>query len=154
MNLLNDEKTDFSNEGLILFCEALVSVYKAQISMHRLNGALNRMHVDSWLKPKMTYINRAKILSAQLLATLNAGYDGIFEKIWNKKPGHEAERFNDLLWLANDHIQLDLIYLSRTDENNEKRSRMKKALLNFKPDDPELDLDGMLRFFDFKLEDL
>lgn len=161
MQLMNEEMTDFSEEGLILFAIALENVYAAQLVMERIVRAMDRigkqngpMKLTGWIKDRMKYMNQAKDHSHKLLATLNAGYDDIFARIYNKVPDEAAKRFNDLQWLANDIVKLLLIYMSRTDYSGEKRSRMKKALLNFKPDNPDIDLKGLMEYFNFELEDL
>lgn len=153
MQLFNAEYSDFSKEGILLWAAMLECIYGAQIISARMDRAMRSLRVTGETTKRHRYINQAAKLCRQLEACLSAGYDSLFEKMYDKKPEEGAQRFNDLQFLANDIVRLLLIYLSRVDSDDAKRNKMKKALLNFKPEDATIDLEAMLRFFDFKLEE-
>lgn len=52
--------------------------------------------------------------------------------------------------MANDVVQLLLIYFARSDGDMERKDKMKKALLNFKPI-KEVDLDALMVYYKINL---
>lgn len=60
------------------------------------------------------------------------------------------ERTDFLQAMANDVVELLLIYFARTDGGMQKKQNMKKALLNFKPVNG-IDLDAIMDYYKIKL---
>ena len=52
--------------------------------------------------------------------------------------------------MANDVVQLLLIYFGRSDGDMERKDKMKKALLNFKPI-KEVNLDALMEYYKINL---
>lgn len=152
MKLLNDTNTDLSNEMIVQLAIVLEMVLGAEIICYRCARSFDAINAKGiFFQEKKRSINNARKSIENCISQLEMGFDGMFEKVWNKIPGQQAKRCDAMQWLANDVIKLLLIYYSRADSDIEKRKRMQKALLNFKPDaETSFNLDEMLKYYNIE----
>jgi len=154
MKLLNDKGDDLSNESIVLMAMMLEMAWAMQIVGARALKALDALGVNrSFFHEKQNAFTNSKKYMDLAIKQLDFALDDKFRFIFDRVPEHVKERSNAIQWQANEIIQVLLIMYSRSDSDFAKRERMKKALMNFKPDpDTPVDLDSMMRFFRFKTE--
>jgi len=154
MKLLNEKGDDLSNESIVLMAIMLEMAWAMQIVGAKTLKALDALGVNrSFFHEKQRAFTSARDYMDKTIKQLDFALDDKFQFIFERVPGHYKRRLNAIQWQANEIIQLLLIMYSRSDSDFDKRDRMKKALMNFKPDpDTPVDLDSMMRFFRFKTE--
>lgn len=160
MNIINEKGTDFSVDILVLLGIMLECVWGAEIVAYKVSRMLEQNQdrpeclgfniTNSLFKRKKESIREARTFIQMALARLEKAFDKTFDRVMERE-GEEGLRAGYMQKTANDIVQLLIIYYSRADGDIGKRDRMKKALMNFKPDDNMVDLEGLLKYFDFKI---
>lgn len=151
MELLNEQKTDFSNEVIIQLAICLEAVYAAEIICYKVADTLDRSgYINSLFQKRKQDYRKARTMIQDVISKLEVAFDQTFDNIVYKKDGSERMRAHHVQGTANDLVQLLLIYFARGDGDPEKKDRMKKALLNFKPT-LDIDLDAIMKYYNFKL---
>lgn len=150
MKLLNEDRTDFSNEIMVQLAIMLECTYAAELIAYRVSRDLDNSGIKNTLfQKKKQLFNQARRKTQEIIRDLEVSLDGTFADIQRKN----LEKFDGTDYvhgLANDILQLLLIYYARSDGDPETRKRMKKALANFKPN-PEIDLTELMKYYKFDL---
>ena len=150
MNILNENKVDFSNEIMIQLAIMLEAVYAAEIIGYKVSRTLDTSgFVNSLFQKRKQKFRAGRQKIESLIKDFEVAFDDTFDRII-ARPGEEMLRANHLQLIANDIVQLLLIYHSRGDGNQDKKDQMKKALMNFKPLD-DIDLDAIMKYYKFKV---
>ena len=150
MNILNENKVDFSNEIMIQLAIMLEAVYAAEIIGYKVSRTLDTSgFVNSLFQKRKQKFRAGRQKIESLIKDFEVAFDDTFDRII-ARPGEEMLRANHLQLIANDIVQLLLIYHSRGDGNQDKKDQMKKALMNFKPLD-DIDLDAIMKYYKFKI---
>lgn len=131
---------------------ALYMVYGAQIIINRVTQILDLYRVSKTLfHKKKAQVNDAAAAMKRCVNLLDSSFDGVFNDIWNKVPGEEAERFDSIEWFSHQVIRFMLVFLSRADGNMQKQENMLKALMNFKEDEKmNFDLAELIKIYELK----
>lgn len=150
MKLLNEDNTDFSNEIMVQLAIMLECTYAAELIAYRVSRDLDNSRIKETLfQKKKQLFNRARTKTQEIIRDLEVSLDGTFADIQKRN----FERFGNTDYvqgLANDILQVLLIYYARSDGDPETRKRMKKALANFKPN-PEIDLGELMKYYKFEI---
>lgn len=94
-------------------------------------------------------LNNARRGLQEVIRQLEIAFDESIDQVFvNEK--QLTGQYGAFQKLASDTLQMLLIYHARGEGDQEKRDRMKKALLNFKPEST-IDLDAIMKYYDFKL---
>lgn len=150
MNILNENKVDFSNEIMIQLAIMLEAVYAAEIIGYKVSRTLDSSgFINSLFQKRKQKFRAGRQKIESLIKDFEVAFDDTFDRII-ARPGEEMLRANHLQLIANDIVQLLLIYHSRGDGNQDKKDQMKKALMNFKPLD-DIDLDAIMKYYKFKV---
>lgn len=150
MNILNENKVDFSNEIMIQLAIMLEAVYAAEIIGYKVSRTLDSSgFINSLFQKRKQKFRAGRQKIESLIKDFEVAFDDTFDRII-ARPGEEMLRANHLQLIANDIVQLLLIYHSRGDGNQDKKDQMKKALMNFKPLD-DIDLDAIMEYYKFKV---
>ncbi len=150
MNILNENKVDFSNEIMIQLAIMLEAVYAAEIIGYKVSRTLDSSgFINSLFQKRKQKFRAGRQKIESLIKDFEVAFDDTFDRIISR-PGEEMLRANHLQLIANDIVQLLLIYHSRGDGNQDKKDQMKKALMNFKPLD-DIDLDAIMKYYKFKV---
>lgn len=150
MNILNENKVDFSNEIMIQLAIMLEAVYAAEIIGYKVSRTLDSSgFINSLFQKRKQKFRAGRQKIEGLIKDFEVAFDDTFDRII-ARPGKEMLRANHLQLIANDIVQLLLIYHSRGDGNQDKKDQMKKALMNFKPLD-DIDLDAIMKYYKFKV---
>lgn len=150
MNVLNKTKDDLSNEMMVQLAIVLDAVYAAEIIAYRVAMTMdNNDIVDSLFQKRKQCFRQARQDIEKVIHNLEISFDHTFDDIIGRENGEELMRADLLLARANDVVQLLNIYNCRCDGDWDKRDKMKKALLNFKPN-PEIDLESIRKYYNFK----
>ena len=150
MNILNENKVDFSNEIMIQLAIMLEAVYAAEIIGYKESRTLDSSgFINSLFQKRKQKFRAGRQKIESLIKDFEVAFDDTFDRII-ARPGEEMLRANHLQLIANDIVQLLLIYHSRGDGNQDKKDQMKKALMNFKPLD-DIDLDAIMKYYKFKV---
>lgn len=150
MNILNKDKTDFSAEVLVQLAIMLECVYAAELIAYKVSGTLDRHgYVGTLFQRRKQCLNNARRKVEAIIRDLEVAFDETFDKIAGCQ-GEAMERTDFLQAMANDVVELLLIYFARSDGDMIKKQNMKKALLNFKPV-KNIDLDAIMEYYKIKL---
>ena len=150
MNILNKDKTDFSAEILVQLAIILLAVYAAELIAYKVSGTLDRNgYVGTLFQRRKQCLNNARRKVEAIIRDLEVAFDETFDKIAGCQ-GDAVDRVDFLQAMANDVVELLLIYFARTDGDMVKKQNMKKALLNFKPV-KNIDLDAIMDYYKIKL---
>ena len=150
MNILNKDKTDFSAEVLVQLAIMLECVYAAELIAYTVSGTLDRNgYVGTLFQRRKQCLNNARRKVEAIIRDLEVAFDETFDKIAGCQ-GDAVDRVDFLQAMANDIVELLLIYFARTDGDMQKKRQMKKALLNFKPV-KGIDLDAIMEYYKIKL---
>lgn len=150
MNILNKDKTDFSAEVLVQLAIMLEYVYAAELIAYKVSGTLDRNgYVGTLFQRRKQCLNNARRKVEAIIRDLEVAFDETFDKIAGCQ-GEAMERTDFLQAMANDVVELLLIYFARSDGDMVKKQNMKKALLNFKPV-KGIDLDAIMDYYKIKL---
>lgn len=150
MKLLNDTKNDCSNEVMIQLAISLEAVWAAEIICYRLSATLDALGArGTFFQEKKQALNKARRMIQQTITYLETAFDKTFDDIFTRREGEEAMRTEHIQMLANDLVQLLLIYYARGDGDMDRKDSMKRALLNFKPV-KDIDLDSIMKYYNFK----
>ena len=150
MNILNKDKTDFSAEVLVQLAIMLECVYAAALIAYKVSGTLDRHgYVGTLFQRRKQCLNNARRKVEAIIRDLEVAFDETFDKIAGCQ-GDAVDRVDFLQAMANDVVELLLIYFARTDGDMVKKQNMKKALLNFKAV-KNIDLDAIMDYYKIKL---
>lgn len=150
MKILNERGDDFSMEIILQLAICLHVVYAAEIICYKIARTLDLSgYVKSLFQRRKQSFNKARLGLQDVIKNLEVAFDDTFDKIMFKEAGEENMRQNYLLGAANDLVEFLLIYYSRGDGSQEKKDRMKKALMNFKQTQ-DFDLEAIRKYYDFK----
>ena len=150
MNILNKDKTDFSAEVLVQLAIMLERVYAAELIAYKVSGTLDRNgYVGTLFQRRKQCLNNARRKVEAIIRDLEVAFDETFDKIAGCQ-GDAVDRVDFLQAMANDVVELLLIYFARSDGDMVKKQNMKKALLNFKPV-KNIDLDAIMDYYKIKL---
>lgn len=151
MDIVNKDGSDFSQEVIVQLAICLEAVYAAEIICYRVSDTLDRSgYINSlFQKRKQTY-NKARRMLQDVISNLEVAFDNTFDNIVYKEDGEERMRADHVHGTANDLVQLLLIYFARGDGDQDKKDKMKKALMNFKPT-LDIDLDAIMKYYNFKI---
>lgn len=150
MKILNERGDDFSMEIILQLAICLHVVYAAEIICYKIARTLDLSgYVESLFQRRKQSFNKARLGLQDVIKNLEVAFDDTFDKIMFKEAGEENMRQNHLLGAANDLVEFLLIYYSRGDGSQEKKDRMKKALMNFKQTQ-DFDLEAIRKYYDFK----
>ena len=150
MNILNKDKTDFSAEVLVQLAIMLECVYAAELIAYKVSDTLDRhSYVGTLFQRRKQCLNNARRKVEAIIRDLEVAFDETFDKIAGCQ-GEAIERTDFLQAMANDVVELLLIYFARSDGDMVKKQNMKKALLNFKPV-KGIDLDAIMDYYKIKL---
>ena len=150
MNILNKDKTDFSAEVLVQLAIMLECVYSAELIAYKVSGTLDRNgYVGTLFQRRKQCLNNARRKVEAIIRDLEVAFDETFDKIAGCQ-GDAVDRVDFLQAMANDVVELLLIYFARTDGDMVKKQNMKKALLNFKPV-KGIDLEAIMDYYKIKL---
>ena len=150
MNILNKDKTDFSAEVLVQLAIMLECVYAAELIAYKVGGTLDRNgYVGTLFQRRKQCLNNARRKVEAIIRDLEVAFDETFDKIAGCQ-GDAVDRVDFLQAMANDVVELLLIYFARSDGDMVKKQNMKKALLNFKPV-KGIDLDAIMDYYKIKL---
>ena len=150
MNILNKDKTDFSAEVLVQLAMILVCVYASGLTAYKVSGTLDRHgYVGTLFQRRKQCLNNARRKVEAIIRDLEVAFDETFDKIAGCQ-GDAVDRVDFLQAMANDVVELLLIYFARTDGDMQKKQNMKKALLNFKPVNG-IDLEAIKDYYKIKL---
>ena len=150
MNILNKDKTDFSAEVLVQLAIMLECVYAAELIACKVSGTLDRNgYVGTLFQRRKQCLNNARRKVEAIIRDLEVAFDETFDKIAGCQ-GDAVDRVDFLQAMANDVVELLLIYFARSDGDMVKKQNMKKALLNFKPV-KNIDLDAIMDYYKIKL---
>ena len=150
MNILNKDKTDFSAEVLVQLAIMLECVYASELIAYKVSGTLDRNgYVGTLFQRRKQCLNNARRKVEAIIRDLEVAFDETFDKIAGCQ-GDAVDRVDFLQAMANDVVELLLIYFARSDGDMVKKQNMKKALLNFKPV-KGIDLDAIMDYYKIKL---
>ena len=150
MNILNKDKTDFSAEVLVQLAIMLECVYAAELIAYKVSGPLDRNgYVGTLFQRRKQCLNNARRKVEAIIRDLEVAFDETFDKIAGCQ-GDAVDRVDFLQAMANDVVELLLIYFARSDGDMIKKQNMKKALLNFKPV-KGIDLEAIMDYYKIKL---
>ena len=150
MNILNKDKTDFSAEVLVQLAIMLLCVYASELIAYKVSGTLDRNgYVGTLFQRRKQCLNNARRKVEAIIRDLEVAFDETFDKIAGCQ-GDAVDRVDFLQAMANDVVELLLIYFARSDGDMVKKQNMKKALLNFKPV-KGIDLDAIMEYYKIKL---
>ena len=119
---------------------------------HRVQGGgtLDRHgYVGTLFQRRKQCLNNARRKVEAIIRDLEVAFDETFDKIAGCQ-GDAVDRVDFLQAMANDVVELLLIYFARTDGDMVKKQNMKKALLNFKAV-KNIDLDAIMEYYKIKL---
>lgn len=151
MILVNKEGNDLSNEGYVTLAVLLEMMWAADIMSYQIADAMHRLgQRTSLVQRKRYHFNQARKEIERFTSHLEVAFDDTFNSVFQMVAGECTDRTNQVQYIANDIIDILLIYFSRGDGNPEKRTQMKKALLNFKETEG-IDLNGLRKFFKFDI---
>lgn len=146
MKVLNPEQKDFSDEFLMLMAAVGYCVYGAQLIVNKcgrdcdLEGLRN-----SFFQEKKHCVNEAAKAFNRLAVNLNVGFDEWFDKIQKGR----ADYLTFMHQYANDIVQLIVLYMSRIENNPERRYDVFKAIRQI-PADDAADWEAVLEYFNKK----
>ena len=150
MNILNENKVDFSNEIMIQLAIMLEAVYAAEIIGYKVSRTLDSSgFINSLFQKRKQKFRAGRQKIESLIKDFEVAFDDTFDRII-ARPGEEMLRANHLQLIANDIVQLLLIYHSRGDGDQDKKDQMKRALRNFKPL-KDIDLDAIMKYYKFDI---
>ena len=150
MNILNKDKTDFSAEVLVQLAIMLECVYAAELIAYKVSATLDRNgYVGTLFQRRKQCLNNARRKVEAIIRDLEVAFDETFDKIAGCQ-GDAVDRTDFLQAMANDVVELLLIYFARSDGDMQKKQNMKKALINFKPV-KGIDLDAIMEYYKIKL---
>ena len=150
MDIINKNKTDFSAEILVQLAIMLEAVYAAEIIAYKVSNTLDHNgYVGTLFQRKKQCLNNARKKIESIIRDLEYAFDKTFDDIVYR-PGETISRTDFVQAMANDVVQLLLIYFGRSDGDMERKDKMKKALLNFKPI-KEVDLDALMEYYKINL---
>ena len=150
MNILNKDKTDFSAEVLVQLAIMLECVYAAELIAYKVSSTLDRNgYVGTLFQRRKQCLNNARRKVEAIIRDLEVAFDETFDKIAGCQ-GDAVDRVDFLQAMANDVVELLLIYFARSDGDMVKKQNMKKALLNFKPV-KNIDLEAIMDYYKIKL---
>ena len=150
MNILNKDKTDFSSEVLVQLAIMLECVYAAELIAYKVSATLDRHgYVGTLFQRRKQCLNSARRKVEAIIRDLEVAFDETFDKIAGCQ-GDAVDRTDFLQAMANDIVELLLIYFARSDGDMVKKQNMKKALLNFKPVNG-IDLEAIMDYYKIKL---
>lgn len=150
MKLLADNKKDFSAEVMIQLAIMLEAVYAAEIIAYKVSRTLDTSgFVNSIFQKRKQKFRAGRQKIEGIIKDFEVAFDETFDRII-AKPGEEMMRANHLHLIANDIVQLLLIYHSRGDGDQDKKDQMKRALRNFKPL-KDIDLDAIMKYYKFDI---
>lgn len=152
--LLNEKKTDLSNEMLLQVALILEMQNVCEMMCYAMAREFDRSgYKDTFFQRKKQALTEIKTCFERAARLINCNFDETLQKIWNKAAlNNETEAVYDAVqWLSMDTLRLLLIYHSRCDADWTKRERIHKAILNFKPDEKvTFDLDGLLKYYNIE----
>ena len=115
-----------------------------------MSGTLDRHgYVVTLFQRRKQCLNNARRKVEAIIRDLEVAFDETFDKIAGCQ-GDAVDRVDFLQAMANDIVELLLIYFARSDGDMVKKQNMKKALLNFKPV-KGIDLDAIMEYYKIKL---
>ena len=106
-------------------------------------------YVGTLFQRKKQCLNNARRKIESIIRDLEYAFDKTFDDIVYR-PGETISRTDFVQAMANDVVQLLLIYFGRSDGDMVRKDKMKKALLNFKPI-KEVDLDALMEYYKINL---
>ena len=150
MKLLNEQGTDFSREVLIQLAICLNIVWAAEIICYKVARTLDASgYISSLFQKRKQSFNKARTGLQTIIRDLETAFDGTFDRIVNKVDGKECMTQDYLQGTANDVVELLLIYYMRGDGDQDRKDKMKKALMRFKPV-KDFDVDALAEYYKFK----
>lgn len=150
--LVDFENNDFSLEGYTALASCLCMIYGAEIAAYRCAETLDAIGAKNTLfQSKKRALNNARRLQQQVISQLEIAFDGVFDHIVTRMgPKYVAQRDAETHALAVEVLKLVIIFVAKSEGmDHDKRQNIFKMLMNFKSGAPELDLEGLIKYFKF-----
>lgn len=150
MQFFNKDTNDFSYEVLVQLGVMLEAIWGGEMIAYKVSRTLDAYGVQgSLFQKRKQALNNARRGLQEVIRQLEIAFDESIDQVFvNEK--QLTGQYGAFQKLASDTLQMLLIYHARGEGDQEKRDRMKKALLNFKPEST-IDLDAIMKYYDFKL---
>lgn len=153
--LTNAEHNDLSPEMIIQMYTTLLMMNGVNYITNRCARAMESLKVKGynvknnfWVKNRHTIDECSKHIRIAM-QLLEKTADPFLDNVYNKCPGQEMKRYEQIEWMTAHLLKMNLIYISRIDGNPDKAASMLKAISNFKPDsDCPYNIQQVLHFYD------